>query len=1207
MSRTFTLRVMGSGNWEQRTSGPSVVWSHNFAQQAEVDNHLDLSKFAVTANPSAAGGFVINNATVFGIHDYRLNAFRVGGMPTSSGFAIEIRGVGGRLAYAIDATQMQLTLEDASQWPDPADDPAKYYFVVIHADKSNPQYMPPGATPGSKGWKEVVVVRRVTGNTVYLAGRGCSYSESATGGGIAPKAFLAGCPIGRDVAGGWGRTLMPLVAGPTGNGKDTPDQAKGGTITRRTKTPRTGINDGYYADPYYKTHSEFANWPSQASSAFDGDVFWVQFRFYIDPKRRDPDVAGGKMFFIDCHQGGGQQQIVGAGPDETEATCTIFGNYGAESYQIDNYIQPLSTDGSTATSNYPTCRVGDKVGCYEWPVGEWATCMIRVRPGYSRDADVPAPNAGLDTVNDLTVDTTYFAPTNVVEGDGVRRLRFETTLPPLFQYLPNPTNPGLDGGTFNRHSPGYFTGGGWQFKWPTTTSGSTWPTAANQFAGGVALCAGCDIQTYAGGVKRMRWTFVKKGTTTFTTGVPLNGHKMQLTVFDRTLAFPADYRRHEVDLWVKRDTDAAPTQVYGIKNWMAIFGTGENKYPDNPPGYSEFKPTGYSNVTDNLAPHPSCTFYRFGDIIMSQDQIPWPDTVGTPATAPTWFTALPERTWTKIAAGAPGTADWQKGNRISDVVPLPPYQGNQSPNDIIQAGNGAAVDQGNKSMLLVANGGHSGYQGNESYELQLNQAVPGYRRLTEPTPFADLDWHFDQGSLPPIGSRTWRDAWATATAYVASPADVVRVGNELYYCIADHTSGATFAGDAAYWALGAGDALAYEYWTRLQSLSPDGGTTPASGTRTWNLPGSGTVSILDYPATAGDGAISDPASNKSRQQWKPWTISALSDINDRPRTAHNISTPWYANGRVWFPIQNSVDEGTGPAHNVIMSFDVTAVRAGTLPRPFVPGRDVWDYWQTVTELGESNNLFGTTALDSSTGRVWYHPKNEARFYSVETATGIEGEYTMYTDPNTPSNQFTLAASAICPVAGRRLWVVLATEANTNNLCVYDLDLIEAAADPATLTTTMCQNIQNIPTIANKSWNWNHANADDKKKGWGMVWYEPDRSFLLYNCDDMNDGVGRSRNLRRIKPPLDASGNYDRARASDPAQWICDEVPCLGDLPEAVTGSAGSTTSRSVSGCSFTRFNIINDMGNGEALLLQQGNYNTPCYVMRLPRSTLPGV
>jgi hypothetical protein len=565
--------------------------------------------------------------------------------------------------------------------------------------------------------------------------------------------------------------------------------------------------------------------------------------------------------------------------------------------------------------------------------------------------------------------------------------------------------------------------------------------------------------------------------------------------------------------------------------------------------------------------------------------------------APAWFNEanLPLMTWVPVAAGALRTdlAPWQRGFMLSDVVSPGPYQGAQSQDDIIEAGNGVAINQTDRELYYVCNGGHSGRQENDSFRTVFNADTPYNQRITNSTPYEDLDWHFDSsinGGLPSAGA--WRDLWQPSTAYVATDkisydaAGVIK----CYVCTAPHTSSAAFATDSANWLLVVEDGVPYQYWSRIQVLRPATGVA-ASGTRNWISPTGATVDIRDYPACAGDGAISDPASNKSRQAWTPWNISSLNDINDRPRTMHTAFTPWYANGKVWFPIQNSVDVGTGFALNVILSFNVAQVLSGTLPRTFSPGRDVWDYYETVTEMGVTGNLFGATCLDSYTNKVWYHPGNEQRFYSVRTDAAAGQRRTVYSDYISPNGDFLLAASAICPVPGRRLWVVLTTGVGSAGYFrIYDLDMIEQGQ----VNATSCEEIY-IPAAAAVSWNFNHTSSSDFAKGWGMVWYEKDRSFLLYSCDDMNRGGARSGYLRRLRPPL-LNDAYNRGQP-----WLFDEVAVTG-LPDQVTGPGTA----SVSGCSFTRFNIFNDMGNGESMLVSQGSYNTPCYVCRLS-DTLIGV
>lgn len=55
------------------------------------------------------------------------------------------------------------------------------------------------------------------------------------------------------------------------------------------------------------------------------------------------------------------------------------------------------------------------------------------------------------------------------------------------------------------------------------------------------------------------------------------------------------------------------------------------------------------------------------------------------------------------------------------------------------------------------------------------------------------------GAVASIASVTSRGAWVTATAYSAPNKDIVSNAGTWYICVVSHTSGATFAGDAANW------------------------------------------------------------------------------------------------------------------------------------------------------------------------------------------------------------------------------------------------------------------------------------------------------------------------------------------------------------------------------------------------------------------------
>lgn len=85
---------------------------------------------------------------------------------------------------------------------------------------------------------------------------------------------------------------------------------------------------------------------------------------------------------------------------------------------------------------------------------------------------------------------------------------------------------------------------------------------------------------------------------------------------------------------------------------------------------------------------------------------------------PTWFAAMPDKTWAAVASA--GTLDAVKPSGAS---------GHQH---IVATGSGGAVDTDRKS-LLVCGGGESNYSGNEVYELVLTENTPAWVRLTDPS------------------------------------------------------------------------------------------------------------------------------------------------------------------------------------------------------------------------------------------------------------------------------------------------------------------------------------------------------------------------------------------------------------------------------------------------------------------------------------------
>jgi hypothetical protein len=131
-------------------------------------------------------------------------------------------------------------------------------------------------------------------------------------------------------------------------------------------------------------------------------------------------------------------------------------------------------------------------------------------------------------------------------------------------------------------------------------------------------------------------------------------------------------------------------------------------------------------------------------------------TAAASSATPAWFTDLPAKSWKALADGTGLTT--VGGDRLDQaalqssyvwptdpadpLTPSAPVTGAQgglmnSPSNYCQNSNGMAVDAAEGDCLLVANGGHGGYMGNETMRLNLRSATPGWERYIDSTP----PWH----------------------------------------------------------------------------------------------------------------------------------------------------------------------------------------------------------------------------------------------------------------------------------------------------------------------------------------------------------------------------------------------------------------------------------------------------------------------------------
>jgi hypothetical protein len=476
-------------------------------------------------------------------------------------------------------------------------------------------------------------------------------------------------------------------------------------------------------------------------------------------------------------------------------------------------------------------------------------------------------------------------------------------------------------------------------------------------------------------------------------------------------------------------------------------------------------------------------------------------TAAGPVTTPRWFAALPRRVWTPLAGGEQMPAAWQRGNRLAEAVPPPPYFDNLGPRFLTAGWNGACVDPDGMEMMLALNGGHSARQENDAYALDLGSEAPGWRMIVESTPASD----------------------ATSGAPLLSRSRVVDDAGRQY----------------------------------LAPMRVPG----------WTLDG-------PHPGIAFDDRDPD-----------------LSRIRRRPRTLHTCSHYHYSNGRVWFPIMNSWDRGTGDTSLVKLSLDVAGLRANPkLAKWRHADLGPWQYLGAIREQvsgGMDSYGFGVAALDRTTGKLWYVGQKSTSYWSMETRGSAAGSHTFYDDAPRSKDLSSSAgaiATGIRTDEGRATCLFVMLEQGSHR--VWILDTGRAGRGDAWSV---------VEPVNASSLEWAHSlrkvapDYAGHTAAYGMVYFEPGKCFLAYNCDQIPDRAA----VRVLRIPLRSDGTWNPH-----GDWVWSESRLGGPGPDL-----NNPTARGIGGGggSYTRFNSVPDFaGTGDALLLHLSHFDRPTWVCRLP-------
>lgn len=521
--------------------------------------------------------------------------------------------------------------------------PADAYSVVLHRTTAPPS----GFTADSKYKDKVTVVKKVyhgdaggpadplyrkTTLTIRRAVMGPGEAgrlEKDIVNQLFPCGFQIGTLIGRDVKGGWGRTMAALRAVENGLTKD--DLAVNNTVRRRQRYRNNGtvaptFRTGYYGhEDYHDQYTDAAPFtPNTITAAnsynglpnggfpFNGNEFYLAWTIKYSPLMTNR-TGSTKLYFIDQYQNPDDSQIVGSSITGEERNFRWFHNYGSN--QNSKLTGP---DGSYNPSSIlwnDTCLQGqqDVLGnCWWPPLGEWFAMRVHIRAGHE--------NCML-----------YNNVANVVTEASIsgNTMTIKSGLIPLAPGLVLPT--GLNAGRYpvsldnplalDPQRSGYFASVG-----GSGDKQKNWKLSFRAAGRGGGILADKDYKILTHTVAGSETIFIVEKLNDTSPwpppGSPSPGDTFNLEWKSKEES--ARYVDTLIEFHKKEASDSDWVLVASLYHPITFNGGASDAAAGNPRGWSQFQPTGYANIDDNSAPGSRTIYTRFAEIILSHSPIAAP-------------------------------------------------------------------------------------------------------------------------------------------------------------------------------------------------------------------------------------------------------------------------------------------------------------------------------------------------------------------------------------------------------------------------------------------------------------------------------------------------------------------------------------------------------------------------------------------------------
>jgi hypothetical protein len=336
---------------------------------------------------------------------------------------------------------------------------------------------------------------------------------------------------------------------------------------------------------------------------------------------------------------------------------------------------------------------------------------------------------------------------------------------------------------------------------------------------------------------------------------------------------------------------------------------------------------------------------------------------------------------------------------------------------------------------------------------------------------------------------------------------------------------------------------------------------------------------------------SSTANTTAGQGWDPSNYAAMW-TDGRMRAVHGWCSQTYANGRVWFPSQSSptgAGNSTGHAWSFDRAYSGLPSAPGGSPLAWANNAGPWEWLGAAATGNRSTTTTGAPmgipafALDPVTGLIWTACGNAdaawmVRFGSLNTATEAI-QYTSYGPGwDTPDGRWACVVydPAWDGVAGDpnntcrwRYWVGISP--NSNGIIVLNLKAANPYATSAWVGVVSTSNTSALSAV-----------------GLGAVYHAPSRSILLGDPSQLGSSI------LKLRVPTNGDGTFAGGT------WQVSTITAAGGGANPGTGFGdGGTGWRA-----YSKFNIINDMGNGQSALVCCGGVTLPTYVYKLPTTEI---